>query len=185
MVDVRKQLVTHRPDRAAGVSSLVVPLMMSRGALTDAEWAVLESLLPVSNNRYGRWRDHRQVINGVIHRLGTGVQWRELPDRFGPWKTIHKRHLRWSADGTWERLLHHLQAVADAVSDIDWDINVDSTSMRAHQHAAGAPRKPPPALLAGQKGAARRSVHVYAHMPHSRREAVARRTRPWAARAAG
>jgi transposase len=38
--------------------------------------------------------DHRQVINGIIHRLGTGVQWRELPERFGPWKTVHKRHLR-------------------------------------------------------------------------------------------
>ncbi|NED84046.1 transposase, partial [Streptomyces sp. SID11233] len=80
-----------------------MPLMMSRGDLTDAEWAVLGSLLPVSNNRCGRWRDHRQVINGIIHRLGTGVQWRELPERFGPWKTVHKRHLRWSADGTCER----------------------------------------------------------------------------------
>lgn len=49
--------------------------MMSRGDLTDAEWAALESLLPGSNNRCGRWRDHRQVINGIIHRLGTGVQW--------------------------------------------------------------------------------------------------------------
>lgn len=159
--------------------------MMSRGDLTDAEWAVLESLLPVSNNRCGRWRDHRQVINGIIHRLGTGAQWRELPERFGPWKTVHKRHLRWSADGIWERLLHHLQAVADAVSDIDWDIDVDSTSIRAHQHAAGAARKPPPALPAGAKGAARRSVHVRAHMRRSRREAVAHPARPWAARAVG
>src|SRR3954452_3470390 len=90
--------------------------MMSRGDLTDAEWAGLESLLPVSNNRCGLWRDHRQVINGIIHRLGTGGKWRELPEPFGPWKTVHKRHLRWLADGTWERLLHHLQAVADAVS---------------------------------------------------------------------
>jgi transposase len=124
-------------------------------------------------------------VNGIIHRLGTGVQWRELPERFGPSKTVHKRHLRWSADGVWERLLHHLQAVADAVSDIDWDINVDSTSIRAHQRAAGAPRKPPPALLAGAKGAARRSVHVHAHMRCTRREAVAHPARPWAARAAG
>nr|WP_237281890.1 IS5 family transposase [Streptomyces griseochromogenes] len=138
---------------------------MSRGDLTDAEWAVLESLLPVSNNRCGRWRDHRQVINGIIHRLGTGAQWRELPERFGPWKTVHKRHLRWSADGIWERLLHHLQAVADAVSDIDWDIDVDSTSIRAHQHAAGAARKPPPALPAGAKGAAKISSRARAHAP--------------------
>ncbi|SCK23352.1 Transposase and inactivated derivatives [Streptomyces sp. AmelKG-E11A] len=75
--------------------------MLSRGDLTDGEWAVLEPLLPVSNNRCGRWRNHRQVINGIIHRLGTGVQWRELPERFGLWKTVRKRHLLWSADGTW------------------------------------------------------------------------------------
>ncbi|WP_374704553.1 IS5 family transposase [Streptomyces sp. NL15-2K] len=114
--------------------------MLSRGDLTDDEWAVLEPLLPVSNNQCGRWRDHRQVINGIIHRLSTGVQWRELPERFGPWKTVHKRHLLWSADGTWEMLLQHVQAVADAEGDIDWDVNVDSSSVRAHQHAAGAPK---------------------------------------------
>jgi hypothetical protein len=54
-------------------------------------------------------------------------------------ETVHKRHLLWSADGTWDRLLLHVQAVADAIGDIDWDINIDSTSARAHQHAAEAP----------------------------------------------
>ncbi|MER6081276.1 transposase [Streptomyces sp. NPDC001833] len=70
--------------------------MLSRGDLTDDEWAVLEPLLSKSNNRCGRWRDHRQVINGIIHRLSAGCQWRQLPARFGPWQTIHKRHSRWS-----------------------------------------------------------------------------------------
>jgi transposase len=138
--------------------------MMSRGDLTDSEWAVLEPLLPVSNNRHGRWRDHRQVINGIIHRLGTGVQWRELPERFGPWKTIHKRHQLWSADGTWERLLQHVQAAADARGDIDWHVNVDSTCVRAHQHAAGAPTKPPPSPSNVSKGATRRSLHLRTHI---------------------
>ncbi|MEV5880396.1 transposase [Streptomyces sp. NPDC052101] len=107
--------------------------MLSRGDLTDDDWAVLEPLLTVSNNRRGRWRDHREVINGIIHRLGTSCQWRELPERFGPWKTVHKRHLLWSADGTWEQLLQQVQAVSDAAGDIDWDVNVDSTSVRAHR----------------------------------------------------
>jgi transposase len=53
--------------------------MVSRGDLTDDEWALLKPLLPVSNKRCGRWRDHRQVINGIIQRLGTGVRWPELP----------------------------------------------------------------------------------------------------------
>jgi transposase len=95
--------------------------------------------------RCGRWRDHRQVIDGILHRVRTGVQWRDLPERFGPWKTVYERHRRWSADGTWERLLQRVQAAADAAGEIDWDISVDSTIVRAHQHAAGARTDPPSA----------------------------------------
>ncbi|WP_446459402.1 IS5 family transposase [Streptomyces nojiriensis] len=113
---------------------------MGRGDLSDAEWERLRPFLPVSNRRCGRWRDHRQVIDGILHRVRTGLQWRDLPERFGPWKTVYERHRLWSADGTWERLLQQVQAAADAAGDIDWDISVDSTIVRAHQHAAGARR---------------------------------------------
>ncbi|MEV5606415.1 IS5 family transposase [Streptomyces sp. NPDC052299] len=113
-----------------------------RGDLSDAEWERLRPFLPVSNGRCGRWRDHRQVIDGILHRVRTGVHWRDLPERFGPWKTVYERHRLWSADGTWELLLHQVQAAADAAGEIDWDISVDSTIVRAHQHAAGA-RRPP------------------------------------------
>lgn len=61
---------------------------------------------------------------------------------------MHERHRRWSADGTWALLLRRVQAEADAADDIDWDVSVDSTSVRAHQHAAGA-RKAPPAAVRG------------------------------------
>jgi transposase len=118
---------------------------MGRGDLTDAEWERLRPFLPVSNGRCGRWRCHRQVIDGILHRVRTGVQWRDLPERFGPWKTVYERHRLWSADGTWERLLQQVQAAADAADEIDWDIAVDSTIVRAHQHAAGARTDPPPA----------------------------------------
>ncbi|GAA3117342.1 hypothetical protein GCM10010521_01320 [Streptomyces rameus] len=70
------------------------------------------------------------------------MHWRDLPERFGPWKTVYERHRLWSADGTWERLLQQVQAEADAVGDIDWDISVDSTIVRAHQHAASARTDP-------------------------------------------
>lgn len=120
-----------------------------RGDLSDAEWERLRPFLPVSNNRCGRWRDHRQVIDGILHRVRTGVQWRDLPERFGPWKTVYERHRLWSADGTWERLLQEVQAAADAAGEIDWDVAVDSTSVRAHQHAAGARVDPPPAPKGG------------------------------------
>ncbi|WP_435881800.1 IS5 family transposase [Streptomyces parvus] len=117
---------------------------MGRGDLTDAEWERLRPFLPVSNRRCGRWRDHRQVIDGILHRVRTGVHWRDLPERFGPWKTVYERHRLWSADGTWERLLQRIQAEAHAAGDIDWDISVDSTIVRAHQHTAGARLDPPP-----------------------------------------
>ncbi|MFI7394588.1 IS5 family transposase [Streptomyces tendae] len=108
---------------------------MGRGDLTDAEWERLRPFLPVSNRRCGRWRDHRQVIDGILHRVRTGVQWRDLPERVGPWKTVYERHRLWSADGTWERLLQQVQAEADAAGEIDWNISVDSTIVRARQHA--------------------------------------------------
>lgn len=69
-----------------------------------------------------------------------------LPGRFGPWKTVHERHRRWSAGGAWEKLLQRVQAEADAVGDIDRDTSVDSTPVRAHHHAAGARQAPPPVL---------------------------------------
>lgn len=131
---------------------------MGRGDLTNAEWDRLESFLPRGGARGGRWSDHRRVINGVLYRVRTGVQWRDLPERFGPWETVYKRHRRWSADGTWAMLLSRVQAAEDAERRIDWDVSVDSTAVRAHQHVPGA-RKAPPAA-APQKGADRGTNQV-------------------------
>lgn len=78
-----------------------------------------------------------------------GVHWRDLPERFGPWKTVSERHRLWSADGTWERLLQQVQGAADAAGEIDWDVSVDSAIVRAHQHAAGARTDPPPGPTPG------------------------------------
>ncbi|MFF3660395.1 IS5 family transposase [Streptomyces olivochromogenes] len=117
---------------------------MGRGDLTGEEWARLKLHLPKSGQRGGRWRSHRRIINGILHRNRTGVPWRDLPARFGKWKTVYERHRRWSADGTWDRLFAAVLADADAEGWIDWSmVSVDSTSCRAHQHAAGARRKPP------------------------------------------
>lgn len=125
--------------------------MGGRGDLTNGEWERLEPLLPRGGGRGGRWSDHRVVINGVLFRVRTGVPWRDLPERFGPWETVYKRHRRWSADGTWELLLARVQAAQDAEGAIDWEASVDSTTARAHQHAAGAPLAAPP-VVAAQKG---------------------------------
>ncbi|WP_331740408.1 IS5 family transposase (plasmid) [Streptomyces sp. NBC_00015] len=117
---------------------------MGRGDLTNEEWRRLEPHLPVGGRRGGRWASHRRVLNGILLRERTGIPWRDLPERFVRWKKVYERHRRWSADGTWERILQAVQAEADAEDRIDWSIvGVDSTSCRAHQHAAGARRKAP------------------------------------------
>lgn len=122
---------------------------MGRGHLMDTEWERLRPFLPVSNGRCGRWRDHRQVIDGILYRIRTGAHWRDLPERYGLWKTVYERHRLWSADGTWERLLQRIQAAADAAGQIDWDISVDSTAVRAYQHAAGSRNAAPPPVRNG------------------------------------
>lgn len=110
---------------------------MSRQALlSDAQWARIEPLMPSSDGQRGRpFRDHRQVVEGIIYRLRTGIAWRDLPASFGPHQTASKRHRRFSADGTWDKIHARLVAEADAVGDVDWDVSVDSTINRAHQHA--------------------------------------------------
>jgi transposase len=122
--------------------------MVGRGEITDAAWARIALLLPPNGKRGGQWRDHRTVINGILWKLRTGAPWRDLPERYGPRSTCADRLARWERDGTWDRLLAHVQTKSDAVGEVVWEVSVDSTTVRAHQHAAGA-----------QKGAAtRRSV---------------------------
>jgi transposase len=112
--------------------------VVGRGELTDRAWAQLAPLLPSNQHRGGRWRDHRRVINGILWKLRTGAPWRDLPDRYGPWQTCYDRFVRWRRDGTWDRLLAHAQTKSDAVGELEWVVSVDSSSVRAHQHAAGA-----------------------------------------------
>ncbi|MDT0470241.1 IS5 family transposase [Streptomyces gibsoniae] len=110
---------------------------MRRHELSDAEWEFVRPLLPASLR--GRKRlDDRRVLNGIVWKFRTGTAWRDVPERYGPWATLHTRFRRWAADGTFERMLKAAQAQADAVGDVDWLVSVDSTVVRAHQHAAGA-----------------------------------------------
>ena len=112
--------------------------MVSRHELTDQAWAEIAPLLPPTGRPGGQWAEHRQVLNGILWKLATGVPWRDLPERYGPWQTCYERFRRWQADGTWQRLLAHAQTRSDAVGEVDWEVVVDATIVRAHQHAAGA-----------------------------------------------
>jgi transposase len=112
--------------------------VVRRHELTDQAWAQIAPLLPPGGRPGGRWADHRQVISGILWKLATGVPWRDVPERYGPWQTCYERFRRWQADGTWQRLLAHAQTTSDAVGEVDWEVVVDATVVRAHQHAAGA-----------------------------------------------
>jgi transposase len=115
--------------------------VVGRGELTDTAWARIDPLLPAVRGRGRRWRDHRQVINAILWKLRTGAPWRDVPERYGPWKTAHERLRRWTADGTWDRILDEVVVKDDSVGNIEWVLSIDSSSVRAHQHAAGARKK--------------------------------------------
>lgn len=105
--------------------------------LTDDQWARIEPLMPSSDGLRGRpFRDHRQVLEGIIYRFRTGIAWRDLPASFGPWQTVWKRHRRFSGDGTYDKIHTRLLAEADAAGQLDWINSIDSTINRAHQHSA-------------------------------------------------
>jgi transposase len=109
--------------------------------LSDAQWALIEGLLPQSEDVRGpNFKNNRLVVEGILYRLRTGAPWRDLPERFGPWQTVWKRQRRYAGDGTWDRILVALAALADDNSALDWAVSVDSTVVRAHQHAGGARR---------------------------------------------
>ena len=131
---------------------------LRRHDLADAEWARLEPLLPGHPRQGHRWSDHRLVIDGVFHRVRAGCPWRDLPVRFGNWKTVYNRHRRWSGDGTWEKILDRLRVGCDEAEGAARAVAAAATVVRAHQHAAGARRRPPadidparlaPAVLSG------------------------------------
>ena len=116
---------------------------MSRDrVLTDAQWALLEPLLPSSKGRQSRpFRDHRQVLEGIVFRLRTGCPWRDLSERFGPWQTVWKRHARFSKDGTWDQIVAALLVTADQAGHVDWQLSIDSTVARVHQHGSNMTRQ--------------------------------------------
>ncbi|MFE2750077.1 IS5 family transposase [Streptomyces scopuliridis] len=115
---------------------------MARGDLTDEQWARLEPLL-AKGKKSGRppiW-PRRQLIDGIRWRTRAGTPWRDVPERYVPWDRVYDLFRRWQRDGTWKRLFAQLQAQADAKDLITWDVSVDSTVCRAHQHAAGAAKR--------------------------------------------
>ena len=109
--------------------------------LTDAQWSLIEDLLPVRTGKKSRpFRDARQVAEGIIYRYRCGIAWRDVPATFGSWQTLWTWHRRMSEDGTWDVVLARLLSAAEQAGLIDWAVAVDSTIARAHQHATNVTR---------------------------------------------
>ena len=81
------------------------------------------------------------MINGILWKVRTGAPWRDLPERYGPWQTCADRLYRWRREGLWDRLLTQAQTTSDAVGEVVWEVSIDSSTARAHQHASGARRR--------------------------------------------
>jgi len=113
---------------------------MKHHDLTNEQWARLKPLLPPQKPWTGRPNlPHRRVVNGILWLLRTGAPWPDLPRRYGKHKTISSRYYRWCEKGIWDRVFAEVLAQAATNGSLDWTLHyVDSTVIRAHQHAAGA-----------------------------------------------
>ena len=116
---------------------------MRRYELSDEQWDHIKDLFPVSKSARGRpAKSNRLMLNGILWVLFSGAAWRDLPERFGPWKTVYDRFRRWQQAGTFNKILSHLHLKMDEEGLLDWSTwFVDSTTSRAHRSAAGARKK--------------------------------------------
>ena len=116
---------------------------MKRHELTDEQWELVGPLIPRSTARTGRpAKDVRLMLNGILWILGTGAAWRDLPERFGSCKTVHRYFSQWRKAGVFADIIEALQIKLDDRGLIDWDLwCVDGASVRAARAAAGADKK--------------------------------------------
>jgi transposase len=105
--------------------------------LRDDQWEKIKESLPGKEGDSGRTgADNRKFIDAVIWIARNGAPWRSLPESYGKWSSVHKRFIRWSKAGVWQMIFNTLASDADT----EW-VMIDSTIIRAHQHAAGARKK--------------------------------------------
>lgn len=116
--------------------------MAKRYELSDAQWARIAEFLPGKKSDRGvTAKDNRLFVNGVLWVLRSGARWSDLPERYGKWKTVHKRFTRWAKAGVWERVFKQL--TADRQNEY---LMLDTSLVRAHQQAATGKGGPPPRL---------------------------------------
>ena len=106
--------------------------MAKRYELSDAQWDRISDFLPGKPGDPGRTgRDNRRFVNGVLWVLRSGARWQDIPERYGKYKTVHKRFTRWAKAGIWEKVFASLTGDPD-----NQYLMLDTTLVRAHQQAA-------------------------------------------------
>lgn len=105
---------------------------MQRHALSDAQWDRLRVVVPLRRTGPRSTIGDREFVNAVLYRARTGMPWRDLPDRFGPWKSVYNRFANWAKRGMWEKIFKALQIDFDEGGSI-----ADGSVVRAHQDASG------------------------------------------------
>lgn len=108
---------------------------LRRYELSDAEWAIIDPLLPRKSRGVARVED-RRVLNGIFWRLRSGSPWADIPERYGPHTTCYNRFVRWRKAGIWDKLLAAVSAAYDGKIQM-----IDSSVVRVHQHAANGEKK--------------------------------------------
>ena len=106
---------------------------MGQYELSASQWQRIEDFLPGRPGYVGvTARDNRSFVNGVLWVLRSGAQWKDLPEEYGNWKSVHKRFTRWARSGIWQRIFDVLLEDKD-----NSYVMIDSTIVRVHQQAAG------------------------------------------------
>ena len=127
---------------------------MIRGLMSQEEWEIFEPFVAPSGSRKGRpAEDHRRVLDGIFWITRTGAAWRDLPEFFGKFGSVHKQFRRWTVSGLWDVIL---EAVNESGQGQDSVQMIDSTIIRAHQHSAGAKKTVRTKVLAARAAASRR-----------------------------
>ena len=108
---------------------------MKRYEVTDEQWNRIKNLLPPEQNPRGgrRGKDNRQMFNGMLWIARSGAPWRDLPEYYGPWKSVYTRFRRWQLAGVFDRAMESLAQEPDEES-----VMIDATIVRVHQHGCGA-----------------------------------------------
>ena len=112
--------------------------MIRRHEITNEEWERIKELFPPERTgKKGRpAKNNRNMLNGMLWIARTGAQWRELPERYGPWQTVYSRFRKWQEIGIWENIFHMLSSDADKEN-----LSIDSTMSKAHQSTNGGFKK--------------------------------------------